>query len=351
MSCLLWIASNILLASLLALAACFVQRLGRHSFARVLWALVLVKLVTPPLVSVPVAELPNSVACVLGECGCEEHMGSLASVPPMLPWVLLVWFVGASVMVGAACRRWTGLLRLLAHARPAPHNDQLLTGKLASRLSLKNVPEVLIVPGRLPPMVVPGWCKPRLLLPEGLMSQLSSSQKTALLLHELTHIKRGDHLVRILELAVGVVYWWLPVLGVVGRQLRICEESSCDAAVVTHLPHARHDYAQLLLAGLDIADPLPPQAIPQATAMSAAQNLELRLRRILDPTPSVRRRWPIGILVVSLACVILPCRLHCDYVRQPEEAPVASRGLIVGATGSHAHEFSVQTISPYCCPN
>ena len=46
-----WVASNVLLAAGLALAAWAVQRrLNRPAVAHVLWVLVLVKLVTPPVV-------------------------------------------------------------------------------------------------------------------------------------------------------------------------------------------------------------------------------------------------------------------------------------------------------------
>ena len=62
-----WVVSNVLLALLLALAAWFVQRwLRRPAVAHVLWVLVLVKLVTPPLVSVPLGQSPGTMACTLG---------------------------------------------------------------------------------------------------------------------------------------------------------------------------------------------------------------------------------------------------------------------------------------------
>ena len=69
------IVSNVLLASLLALAAWFMQRwLRRHAIAHVLWILVLVKLVTPPLVSVRLQETPGNTACQNGTCSCGPHV-------------------------------------------------------------------------------------------------------------------------------------------------------------------------------------------------------------------------------------------------------------------------------------
>jgi beta-lactamase regulating signal transducer with metallopeptidase domain len=176
-------------------------------------------------------------------------------------------------------------------------------------LALRRRPEVLAVPGRLPPLIVPGWTRPRLLLPTALLGRLTAAQREAMLLHELLHLKGRDHWIRILELVVGVAYWWLPGIGWIGRQLRGSEESCCDAAVVAHLPQARRDYARLLLDVVDFAHPLPGRAAPQATAMSA-RDLEQRLRAILHAPPQTRRLWPAGALVVGLACAVLPCELH-----------------------------------------
>jgi beta-lactamase regulating signal transducer with metallopeptidase domain len=196
----------------------------------------------------------------------------------------------------------------------------LLAGRLASELAIRRPSEILVVPGRLPPLVIAGRPRPVILLPIALLDQLNDSQKESMLLHEMVHIQRGDHWVRMLELVIGVTYWWLPVASLIGRQMRVCEETCCDAAVVAHRPQTRRDYAALLLDVLDFASPLPRQAVPQATAMSAANDLERRLLAILDADKGSRRTWPAGVIAVGLACAILPCELHYDFVARPKLA-------------------------------
>jgi len=308
-----WIVSNVLLAFLLALAAWFLQRwLRRHAIAHILWVLVLVKLVTPPLVSVSLHEAPSNTACQNGTCRCGPHVQ--ATERDLLPWILLAaWSVGAAATGWTAWCRWTRFRHLMAHAVPAPPEWQSLAARLSAELSLRRPPEILAVPGRLPPLVVPGWHRPRLLLPTALMGRLSSSQRTVLMLHELIHIKRRDHLMRMLELAVSVVYWWLPIVRLISRQLRTCEEACCDAAVVAREPQARRDYARLLLDVLDFVAPLP-RAVEQATAMSSANDLERRLRAILGPGPGTPHSWPVAVFAVGLACAIVPCELPYDWV-------------------------------------
>ncbi len=345
------IISNVVLASLVALAAWFVQRSLRWpSVARVLWVLVLMKLVTPSLVSVPLGESSGAMACALGTCGCEHHARMMAS--GMLRWILLgTWAIGAGATGLTAWRRWTRFQRLTAHASPAPQEWQSLAAHLSGELSIWRPPEVLAVPGRLPPLVVAGLRRPRMLIPTALMDRLNISQRKALLLHELIHIQRGDHLMRMLELIVSVAYWWLPVVGSIGRQLRECEEACCDAVVVTHLPQARRDYARLLLDVLDFVAPVPRPSIPQATAMGAAQSLEQRLRTILDNTQRTRRVWPLGALAVGIACAVLPCGLHYDVSRRPSSAISAGQDPAAAEVCLPDNAPKVDRSLSLCCPS
>jgi beta-lactamase regulating signal transducer with metallopeptidase domain len=324
-----WVASNVVLSLVLVAAAWVAQRwLLRPAVAHTLWVLALVKLVTPPLVTVPLGEPPAHTACALGTCGCAHHPPAQDFARDTLPWLLLAaWSAGAGTKAWVAWRRWAWFRRLAAHARPAPPEWRALAARLSAELSIRRPPEILVVPGRLPPLAVPGRPRPRVLLPAALLDRLGPSQRAALLLHELVHIRRGDHLVRLLEFAVGVVYWWLPAVGPIGRRLRACEEACCDAAVVARLPDARREYAGLLLDVIDFAAPTRGQVAPQATAMSAAADLEARLRAIVGAAPGTRRTRLGGAVAVGLACAILPCQLHYDFAGRPTPAAApAGRG-------------------------
>ena len=351
MSWLSCIISNIVLALFLAMFAWFVQRwLRQYAVARILWLLVLVKLVTPPMVNLQLGVSAGTTACALGTCACGPHVQE-QTILGTLPWVFLaIWLAGAGVTGWIAWRRWSQFGRLLEHATPAPLVWQALAARLTGELSLRRPPEILTVPGRLPPLVVPGWGRSRMLLPKALLGELNASQRVALLTHELMHIKRGDHLVRMLELIVVVAYWWLPIVASIGRQLRACEETCCDAAVVARLPGARRDYAQLLLDVLDFANPLPPEAVSQATAMSAGDELEQRLRSILHPAPGSRRARPVGAMALGLACAILPCGFQYDLAGAP--APVAASAEIKPAAGTPVPDGNLDIdLSIHCCPS
>ncbi len=318
MSWLSCVISNVALASLLTVGAWIFQRRRQAAVARALCVLALIKLLTPPLASLPVRELPGTVACALGVCRCGPHAPASWFALDALPWVLIaVWFIGAAVSACAAWRRWAQFQQLTAHAVQAPRRWQALAAKLGDELRLRRPPEILTVPGRLPPLVIAGWRRPRILLPQDLIYRLNGSQRKALLMHELVHVQRLDHLVRILESAVRLIYWWLPLVNSIGRRLRDCEETCCDAAVLARLPQSRRNYARLLLDVIDFAE---PPTVSQATAMSAAHDLERRLRAILDDASLTRRIRPVGMLAVAAACGLLPCQLTLDVGQRPARA-------------------------------
>jgi len=322
-----WIVSNILLASLLAAAALIVQRrLHEPAVAHFLWVLVLVKLVTPPLIEVPLWEFRKS-PCELGTCSCGPH--SYANADSLWPTALIgVWLTGGLVGAWCAGRRWVEFRRLLSDVTPAPIELQTMASRAANDLNLRYAPDFLVTTARIPPFVAAGWPTTKLVAPAALFVKLTREQRTALLLHELTHLKRGDHLIRILETIVGTVFWWLPGLGWVCRQIRACEEACCDAAVVSRRPKARRDYARLLLDVVDFAAPLQARTI---TAMNAAGVLEQRLRTILAQSSPLQttQRW-MAYALATLALAATPLALRCDWnhvfrpnATEPTQAPAA----------------------------
>src|SRR6516164_9027136 len=118
MPCLYGVVSNILLALLLALGAWIIQRWLRwHGIAHVIWVLVLVKLVTPPLVGVPLYDSPVNAACQAGTCSCGPHWQTGAR--NTIAWILLApWLAGAAAKGWTAWARWTQFRDLMSHGVP-----------------------------------------------------------------------------------------------------------------------------------------------------------------------------------------------------------------------------------------
>src|SRR5581483_5847036 len=134
------------------------------------------------------------------------------------------------------------------HARPAPTSVQERGQQLARNMGMARCPGIWLLSCQVSPMLWALLGRPRLLMPANLWDRLPSEQRDTLLVHELAHLRRGDHWVRRLELLVIGLFWWHPVVWWAQRRLQQAEEECCDAWVVATLPSASDAYAEALVA-------------------------------------------------------------------------------------------------------
>lgn len=311
---------------------------GRYSrwpaLAHVLWVLVLVKLVTPPVVILPLGwsvDLEAGVAQLLaapGDTALYEpaFLGSAdASVPRPLAdgchpltgvnvlvgLALATWAVGCFVqggMVLAQTWRFRGFLRRAGRSDPRLQGQ---ADRLANSLDLAAAPQVIVVQGVVSPLLWGLGRRTCLVFPERLAGRLTEPQVEALLLHELAHYCRGDQWVRLLELFARLAYWWNPLVAWACQEIELVEEQCCDAFVVERLHSTRESYATALLATLDFLGEHTSPAPPTACGLGEVPLLRLRLEQIMQEDPprgAAPPRWGIvftaGLLLVPLAPAI-----------------------------------------------
>jgi beta-lactamase regulating signal transducer with metallopeptidase domain len=279
-------AAAALLAAVLIPAA---RLLRRPALTHLLCVLVLLKLVTPPLFSLPLrwlpapaAEPPREVApasvplpFALDDVPLAEEVTetsalaaadsptsplptppqptSPAAAPPWGVLLLAAWSLGSLLYVGAILCGVLSLGRALRLATPAPPEVRRQVRVLARRLGLRHCPSTWFVPGGMCPLLVAVFWRPRLLLPVRFWQRLDAVQREGVLLHELAHYRRRDHWVRVLELAVAVLYWWHPAAWWARREMREAEEQCCDAWVVWSMPQAVRQYMSTLLEAVDLS--------------------------------------------------------------------------------------------------
>ncbi len=344
--------SNAVTATFLALlVACLSRPLARRpAILHGLWLLVLIKLVTPPIYEVAIpwpmtAPADDSVACVAvlpvqdeelvfadgegfpeklipGEAiAADAARGAIPDSPSMLRlraalpaaelsvdwrrWTAAAWIGGTLVMLVVSWRRIRRFQRLIHSARPATDEEREWVETLASGMGLRRVPEVCWVRARVSPLVWP-LGRPRLIIPRDLWKTLDGPQRSTLVVHELAHLKRGDHLVRFLELVVTALYWWHPLLWLIRQSLRDAEEQCCDAWVVWAFPEAAKSYAETLLDTLDFVHRSSHAEPLLASGLGKVPHLRRRLTMIMTGTTFrvLGVRGMLGLL--ALAGVLLP---------------------------------------------
>ncbi|HZL89375.1 MAG TPA: M56 family metallopeptidase, partial [Pirellulaceae bacterium] len=214
---------------------------NRPHLACALWLVVLLKCVTPPLVS-----SPSGIFCWLQRTDPstdgETFRASLEYVPPVAPgddavvvqashviaatpaprkpalapprlaseisepvqkgrtwsWSALLlacalaWLAGVVVYAAVALTKWRVCWRKLCRARQI--EDRRLTGlleELCRRLALRRRVRLLVTESPLGPAVV-GLVRPTIILPAVIVREKSPAELAPLLAHELIHVRRGD---------------------------------------------------------------------------------------------------------------------------------------------------------------
>jgi beta-lactamase regulating signal transducer with metallopeptidase domain len=373
-----WLLLHTVVVTLLAGLAWALARTRRLSPAaqHLLWLVVLVKLLTPPVLCWPWA-LPDllrtapapveqpAVAVIAVEPVADElllpfapedavalpvdQLQAAAPVAPepslnsgpleptstpfqwqeILAWLAAALWIGGGLIVAMIqAARIVRLRRRLRGARAAPAELEQQLVQVAAALGLRP-PPLQVLQDLASPMLC-GWGRLRLLWPQGLETKLGPDGTRAVLVHELAHLRRRDHWTMWLLLAAGCVWWWHPLYWLIRRQLGRAAELACDAWVIGTLPQGRRAYAEALLE-VAMEGSWTSAAAPVLGAAGSRRDFERRLTLILRERPNCRLSLAAVVAAIALAALTLPAwTLSCgqadaqygpEAVTQPQTAP------------------------------
>ena len=95
---------------------------------------------------------------------------------------------------------------------------------------------------------IAGIFNPRVVIPRFCKEELKDEEIRCVLLHELTHYKRGDLFLHHLLMLICFIHWYNPLVWLVFRQFKISMEQACDQDVVnTESITTVRDYGMTLL--------------------------------------------------------------------------------------------------------
>jgi len=150
------------------------------------------------------------------------------------------------------------------------------------------------------PLVI-GYLKPVVLFPLALVNQLDNDQVEAILIHELSHIRRNDFLLNLIKTAIETLLFYNPFVWMAGRFIHIEREHACDDLVlkVTGKPL---NYAHALLKLELLKDKNSPAYALAATGKT--QNLYQRIKRITNmKTNYLNAKQQMAALTLGVACL------------------------------------------------
>jgi beta-lactamase regulating signal transducer with metallopeptidase domain len=244
--------------------------------------------------------------------------------------LLVVWSVVALALVARLGHGAYAVRRIVRRARPLEHPDwQAPLYEIADRLGLDAAPR-LLRSGDVSMPFAAGLAAPTIVLPAE-SDEWTADRRSAVLIHELGHIRRRDLVGHTLARIACALYWFHPLVWTAARRLRAESERACDDLTL-NFGTRPSDYAEHLL---DIVTRVRGRATPSmALAMAHRKEFEGRMLAILDP--ALRRRAPsraqAGALVGTLSALTLlvgaavpaPRRVQAPEVRALPMAEAAS---------------------------
>jgi hypothetical protein len=142
-----------------------------------------------------------------------------------------------------------------------------------------------------------GLFRPTIILPD---CEYTKDQLRYVLMHELTHLRRGDMLIRWLTVIASSVHWFNPIVWLAKREIDRACELACDEAVISSLSDDdKQTYGDTLL--FVAAD---GKGFPAALAMSEnKRNLKERLRGIMLSKKRTRLAIAMSAVMITVAVV------------------------------------------------
>lgn len=194
--------------------------------------------------------------------------------------------VGRRALQARAGHRRLRMLRALSPPAPAGLVTEL--ARQARRAGVR-CPDLLAIAGLGGTPFVVGPRRPLLVFPLELLDTLTAAEVSAVLAHELAHVRRGDLAWRAALELVGCALWFNPVVGRLIARYRHDTEALCDADAC--LPAGPRPLAHGL-AKLGVAVPL--------AGCPADGSIEQRLRRLARPQRALTARLLALALLLPL---------------------------------------------------
>ena len=153
---------------------------------------------------------------------------------------------------------------------------------------------------------VVGLWRPTILLPAAIAEARSPAELEPILAHELIHIRRGDLWIGLLQLLTAIVWWFHPLVWLTGRRLKFEMEQCCDEEVLAELNCDPRLYAAGLLEILELKQTL--RTVPVVPGVRPLEITSKRMERIMRLGQGSQKRtpWWCWVVFVALAAVVLP---------------------------------------------
>jgi beta-lactamase regulating signal transducer with metallopeptidase domain len=251
----------------------------------------------------------------------------LAMLSRAAPWIAATYVVGvAFFLLRLSTAFWNGHCLRTRTLRVTDAKLLMLIADQSHRVKLKCVPVVAYCERVAVPTVL-GVLRPMVLLPVPLMTGLTPDEFTAIIRHELAHIRRYDLWMNLLQRVIESLLFFHPVVWFISRRLNAEREVCCDDLVVSS-GYAPMHYAGALLRMAELCA-ISRQSVALALAVSGNKTslLEKRIERLMNWGNAPRlqlTRAGIAFLLMALVSLIVVSGIAraCVQAQARATAPV-----------------------------
>jgi beta-lactamase regulating signal transducer with metallopeptidase domain len=197
----------------------------------------------------------------------------------LFPYIVAIYALGLLVQVLLIATGFYKLNQLKQAARsPIPTGWQEVFENIVLDLRISKRVGFYLSEYVHVPLVI-GYFKPIVLFPVALATQLDLKQVEAILIHELSHIRRNDYLLNLVKTCIETLLFFNPFVWLSSRFIQIEREHACDDLVLdlTGTPKT-YAHALLKIELLKVKD-TPTLSL---AASGNSQHLYQRIKRITD---------------------------------------------------------------------
>lgn len=179
---------------------------------------------------------------------------------------------------------------------------QATTHATAAKLGIRCKIRVRLIDAPIGPAVV-GLFRPTIILPLGIVENRSTEFLEPLIAHELLHIRRGDLFWAVLQTLSTSLLWFHPLVWLAARKLTLESERSCDEQTIAWLGCSPKAYARSLIDVLERKHQL--RVAPALPGVRPVDVTRKRLERIMRLGQGSRKKSPIWAWAIFVGAVAL----------------------------------------------
>ncbi len=243
------------------------------------------------------------------------------------PFIVALYLLGISFQLVVLISGYIKLKKLKQlHISAIPAEWLSVAEKTLQKLGITKKVQFFLSEKVNVPLAV-GFLKPVVLFPVALVAQLDMKQVEAILIHELSHIRRNDYILNLIKTGIETLLFFNPFVWLTTRFIHIEREHACDDLVV-EFTNSPITYAHALLKLELIKDKTQPAFSLAATGKN--QHLYQRIKRITDmKTNYMNANQKILALCLTLATVVSlawinPTKTEPTKAKQKKVTTVAS---------------------------